>query len=175
MAKSQKIDDVKSQLEQLATQIYVGDIDTAELWGGADVLIAPSRSSKPSGGFYPSPRQVVTANAPQLSWLFFRLRDIFIDFNDGQTKVEFFGRLANAAIRYQKKSGGDEILHDLLAAVLHEAFAIADEIEEGSFHSFAVAGGNEIADDYVDEAERTGFIGIEATRQFFAAKGTSLP
>ncbi len=47
-------------------------------------------------------------------------------------------------------------------------------MEEGTFRSLSVAVGNEIVDDYVDEAEREGFVGIEETRQFLAEKGVTL-
>jgi phosphoribosyl-ATP pyrophosphohydrolase len=117
---------------------------------------------------------VITASAPELSWLFTQLRDIFAGCLDGQTKIEFFGRLANSALRYQARKQGEEALQDLLGAVLHEAFAIAEEMEDGVFHSLSVASGNEIVDDYIDEAERTGFIGVEETKRFFAEKGIQL-
>jgi hypothetical protein len=165
------MEEVKRELEQLATQIAEGHIGTAEYWGGADVAISPSDHPTREGNFYPEPRRVVTASAAELSWLFFRLQDIFSPYYDSQTKIEFFGRLANAARRYQAKKQGVEIPGDLLLAVLHEAFAMAEEMEEESFRSFALALGNEIVDDYIDEAERHGFIGIEETRRFFSEKG----
>jgi hypothetical protein len=165
------MEEAQRKLEALASRISEGDIGTADFWGGADVVISPSEPPASEPSFYPEPRRVVTASAPELSWLFVRLQDIFTPYYDGQTKIEFFGRLANAARRYQAKNQGHEVVGDLLRAVLHEAFAMADEMEEGSFRSLAVAFGNEIVDDYIDEAERRGFIGIEETRRFFAEKG----
>lgn len=166
------LEEIKAKLEQLAARISDGDIGSADdLWGGADVVISFSEPPEQRGGFYPAPRQVVTVAASELSWLFTQLRDLFANHYDGQTKIEFFGRLANAALRYQAKRSGDEQIADLLGAVLHEAFAIADEMEEGHFQSFAVAIGSEIVDDYIDEAERTGFIGVEETRRFFTERG----
>ncbi len=169
------LEGLKAELQRLAGRVAEGDVDSTDpLWGGADVVISPTRRPEPAGAFYPAPRQVITTSAPELSWLFTRLRDIFAEHYNGQTKSEFFGRLANAALRYQAKRRGDEVPGDLLAAVLHEAFAIADEMEEGTFRSLSVAVGNEIVDDYVDEAEREGFVGIEETRQFLAEKGVTL-
>ncbi len=93
---------------------------------------------------------------------------------DGTTKIEFFGRLANAALRYQDKCGGNEKQRDLLFAVLHEAFAMLDEMEEGTFQYLAIAIGNTIADDLIERAESRGFIGVDETKEFFAERGVDL-
>jgi hypothetical protein len=164
-------------LRQIEAQLANEPLPKAQqAWGGADVVIS-TRPSPACGaeGFYPEPRRVVTAYAPELSWMFEALRDAFYaeDRLDGQTKIEFFGRLANAANRCLTRSA-DADARDLCAAVLHEAFAIFDEMEEGSFRSLPLTVGNEIADDYVDEALRTGFIGIEETRKFFSERGVEL-
>jgi len=164
-------------LEQIECQLASPPVPKAnKAWGGADVVIA--LRSKPLGrsdSFYPEPRSVVSPHALELSWLFEGLRDAFHAENriDSQMKIEFFGRLANAANRCLRKSPSPAA-QVLCAAVLHEAFAIYEEMEEGRFGSFAVAVGNEIADDYVDEALRTGFIGVENTREFFAERGIDL-
>jgi hypothetical protein len=165
------MDSVMRKLERLAARIAAGDIGSAALWGGADVVISPTATEPRSGGFYPEPRQVVTPHAEALSWLFVEVRDSFISHYDGQSKIELFGRLANTAVRYQAKTHGEENITDLLNAVLHEAFAIGEEMEEGTFQSFAVAFDGEIVDDYIEEAERKGFIGIEETKRFFAERG----
>jgi len=118
--------------------------------------------------FCPKPRFVVTKHALELSWLFESLRDIFSPVLDGATKIEFYGRLANAANHYLAKAAVQpHSAQDLLFAVAHEAFAILDEMDEGEFHFLLVAVGNTIWDDLVDEAERSGYLGPEATRRFF--------
>ena len=86
---------------------------------------------------------------------------------------EFFGRLANAANRFLSHAA-ESTAQYLCAAVLHEAFAIYEEIDEGTFKSLPVAFGNEIVDDYVDEALRTGFVGTEATVAFFKNRGMEI-
>ncbi len=93
---------------------------------------------------------------------------------DGTTKIEFFGRLANASLRYQSRCKGEEKQIDLLFAVLHEAFSMLDEMEEGSFQYLPVAVGNTIADDFIEEAERRGFLSVEETKRFFAERGVEL-
>lgn len=145
-------------------------------WGGADVVITSKDPPNPSkAGFYPDPRYVITPYSLELSWLFERLRDAFYAEKrlDSCSKIEFFGRLANAANRCIQRS---PVLtaHILFAAVLHEAFAIYDEMEEGNFQCLVLAQGNEIADDYVDDALRTGYIGTEATLDFFRSRGVKV-
>lgn len=142
-------------------------------WGGADVMISRRRPPKATEErFYPEPRYVVTDYALELSWLFVALRDAFYAEKrlDGCSKIEFFGRLANTANRYLGRSA-DPTAHNLCAAVLHEGFAIYEEMEEGNFQCFPVAIGNEIVDDYVDEALRTGYIGTDETLKFFKSHG----
>lgn len=144
-------------------------------WGGADVVITRKPSQKTEGGFYPEPRYVVTNYSFELSWLFEALRDAFYAEArlDSCSKIEFFGRLANAANRFLHRST-HPTAHHVCAAVLHEAFAIHEETEEGTFQCLPVAFGNEIVDDYVDEALRTGFIGTENTLTFFKNHGVEV-
>jgi hypothetical protein len=92
----------------------------ARAWGGADMAISPSSNQDvSSGGFYPAPRCVVTTHTLEVSWLFEALRDAFYAENrlDGQTKIEFFGRLANAANRCLKKNAAPSA-QELCAALL---------------------------------------------------------
>lgn len=164
------------RLAEVASQIATNSLPRAKSsWGGARVIISSERSHPGEAGFYPQARWVVTEHALELSWLFERLRDAFFEAEliDGITKIEFFGRLGNSANRHlarQKNQSG----RDLLYAVLHEAYAIAEEIQDGEFSTLSLAIGNEIADDYVDDALRTGFIGIEETLSFFANRGLDL-
>jgi hypothetical protein len=46
--------------------------------------------------------------------------------------------------------------------------------QEGTVQCLAVAVGNEIVDDYVDDALRTGYIGNEATLDFFRSRGVEV-
>ncbi|MGE3978793.1 MAG: hypothetical protein AB7F94_14570 [Nitrospira sp.] len=145
-------------------------------WAGADVVISMKAPHKQvAGGFYPEPRYVITSYSFELSWLFERVRDAFYieERIDGCSKAEFFGRLANAANRCMQRSKVLTV-HILCAAILHEAFAIYDEMEEGTFRCLAVASGNEIVDDYIDDALRTGYIGNDATAAFFRSRGVEM-
>lgn len=157
---------IRDKLTSLTISISAGHVATAAPWVGADVIITDDSLLPPSPGFYPEPRAVVTEHVGELSWLFESLRDIFKPVLNGQNKIEFYGRLANAANRYISRHTGEQELRDILGAVLHEAFAMADEMAETGFASFAIAFGNEIIDDHIDEAERSGFIDTSETRRF---------
>ena len=144
-------------------------------WGGADVVISFRPQQTSSESFYPEPRFVVTPHALEVSWI---LEELLKAFNaeerlDGQTKIEFFGRLANAANRCLKMNVAASA-HELCAAILHESFAIYEEMERGTFDTLGVALGNEIVDDYVDDVLESGFIGIEETRKFFSERRVNL-
>lgn len=167
----------RMELQRLEQALSQGSIPrAAREWGGADVIIsAKAPDLLAGGGFYPDARFVVTNNSLELSWMFERLRDAFYAESrvDGCSKIEFFGRLANAANRCLRRDPNASA-HTLCASVLHEAFAILDEMDEGSFKYLVVAVGNEIADDYVDDAIRSGFLSPEETRAFFASHGVDV-
>lgn len=136
-------------------------------WGGADVLITSEAKEVKSGGFYPPKRTVVTPFSKELTWLFERLRDAFSGLIDGASRNEFYGRLANAASNYQTSVNGDGDSQDILKAVLYEAVVMLEEMEEGTFEYLLAAPGNTILADLVKEAEESGYIGVEATNEFF--------
>lgn len=136
-------------------------------WGGADVVITDEEPNLSQDGFYPDPRFVVTQFSHELSWLFNTLKVVFNPYIDGCSKIEFYGRLANMAERYQVRLHGEEEQEqDLLNAVLHEAFSMLDEMEEGGFRFLVVAEGNTIFDDIIDRADSGGYLGVEKTRQY---------
>ena len=137
-------------------------------WGGADVVITSlEKKSANSERFYPEPRTVVTPFSRELSWLFERLRDAFSGLIDGTSKIEFYGRLANAARDYQNAVNGDGNDRDILLAVLYESIIMLEEMHEGTFEYLTVATGNTILADLVTQAEKSGYIGVEATEEFF--------
>jgi hypothetical protein len=170
---SQSLEQVRKELKDIALTIDTITFDKGhpvKEWGGADVVIT-SIIPTPSTGdsFYPEPRYVVTPSAKVLSRLFYSLRDAFKKIDDFSFfKIEFFGRLANAALRYQSRlAGSSENPKDLLQAVLHEAFAMLDEMEEGSFKILPFAPGNTIWDDLVERGEASGYLGTKQTQLFF--------
>jgi hypothetical protein len=127
----------RERLNELADEILSPDYGRAASvreWGGADVVIT-SPPLKPMGEcFYPEPRYVVTPNAKLLSKLFYDLRDAFRELLDFSSKIEFYGRLAMAALDYQEDLRGEpEDTAELLKAVFAEAQAMLAQMEQGSF------------------------------------------
>ena len=162
---------VKASLNEISHLIEGSDITTLRArhnWGGADVVITASLKGTPQkDAFYPEPRTVVTPFSLEVSWLFEHLRDAFAGLIDGTSKIEFYGRLASAARSYQQQVNGGENAKDIMRAVLYEAVVMLEEMEEGTFECLSVAEGNTILADLVDEAEKSGYIGVEATKEFF--------
>ena len=141
------------------------------MWQGADVVITSKPQIVEEGGFYPAPRYVVTSHAPELSWLFEQIRDIFIEINDyGFLKEEIFGRLGNTVNRFLSKNP-EANTRETLLAVMHEAFAISEEIQDGEFATLMVTSGNQILDDLISESEKGGFLTVEETKAYFKGKG----
>ncbi len=161
----------REALNYLFQRLLLTPVPTDKEWGGANIVITSRQVNRASSSSYSQLRHVVTADAKELSWLFCQLQDIFLGLYDSTSELEFFGRLANTALRYQRMSKDDENQRDLLFAVLHEAFAILDEMEKGTFEYFLVSPGNEIVDDFIEQTKRRGFISVEETNRFFAEKG----
>jgi len=165
---------VRTKLESLrGVRTDSARLRNAPLWGGADVIVTDVMPETLKSGFRHEARYVVTPFAHQLSWLIVQMWEAFKPFMDGTTKIEFFGRLANAANRQIAGSENAEHADDLLDAVLHEGFAIADELEDGSFRYLDVALGNTIYDDLIEDAERQGYLTVDETTQWFSDRGLS--
>jgi len=160
-----------AKLVLLSTEIVNGQSGNSTLWQGADVVITSNAPIVEDGGFYPPPRYVLTAHASELSWLFEQVRNIFIEIDDyGFLKEEIFGRLGNTANRFLAKNSEADTDETLLA-VMHEAFAIAEEIRDGEFAALMVTSGNQILDDLISESEKGGFLTVEETKAYFKDKG----
>ena len=160
-----------TNLLNLSTSIANGQLGNSRMWQGADVVVTSKSPVIEEGGFYPAPRYVVTSHASELSWLFEQVRNIFMEVDDyGYLKEEIFGRLGNTANRFLLKNPNANAQETLLA-VMHEAFAIAQEIQDGQFETLTVTSGNQILDDLIYESEKDGFLTVEQTKAFFVAKG----
>jgi hypothetical protein len=145
-------------------------IERAREWDGADVGIV-SKPPDPDdlSRFYPEPRYVVTEYSHELSWLFSELWKPDVRAIFGPVKEEFFGRLANAANRYLRRTD-NPILRDLLGAVVHEAYVSLEAVEDGIFYTLLVASGGEIYDDWVDDSDRDDYMTVEEKAQWFAER-----
>ena len=140
------IDELKS-LEQILGNDIIPKARRS--WGGADVVISRNAPTRQANDFYPDPRYVVTRYDREVSWLFEKLRDAFYAENrlDSCSKIEFFGRLANAANRCIRQDNSHDAFM-VCSEVLSEAIAIYNEMESGRFGCLPIASGSEILDDY---------------------------
>ncbi len=155
MSENKKTGTVEETLKQLAETIASGNIPKADTpWASRDIRIVSEVPHKTEDAFYPDPRYVVTEYPLEVSWVFSALKNAFYDEDllDGCSKVEFFGRLANAATRAIE--GKPEIsCPDLCKAVTLEAETIYNELTRGEFHCLSLGIGNEIFDDSRKKSE----------------------
>ena len=127
-------------------------------WGGAGVCLSLENPEPRTGvAFYPEPLYVVTRHALELSSVFGQATDTFIGWVDHLSKLAFYGRMADAAIRCLKQLPNASA-QLLCAAVVHECAAIANELEAGKEGTQAVS------------ARITGFVSAENTTSFFAER-----
>jgi hypothetical protein len=142
-----------------------------EDWQGADVVIC-RKAPAPSHGFYPDPRFVETEFVGEVSWLFVKLRNIFWDEDGyGAWKEEFFGRLGNVAVKYQAAATG-LTCSNLLLAVIHEAYAMAEEIADtGGIATMMLTWDNRILDDFTEISDLSAYLTTEETTEFLKGLG----
>jgi hypothetical protein len=109
-------DELREKLLQLARKLEAGNIEKAAAWRGADVQIGYPKRKLHHG----RDRYVGTRHVGALSWMFSELREAFSKYEviNHSNKIDFYGRLANAAIRCVQER--DSKL-PVCAAVLHEA------------------------------------------------------
>ena len=144
-----------TKLVRLSTEIVNGQSGSSSMWQGADVVITNKPPIIQDGGFYPAPRYVVTSHASELSWLFEQVRNIFMEIDGyGVLKEEIFGRLGNLANRFLSRNP-DANAGETLLAVMHETFAIAEEIQNGEFVTLIITSGNQILDDLIFDDARS--------------------
>lgn len=89
-----------------------------ELFCGADIIISDDPGCPGSNGWSDYVK-VVTTYAKELSWLVFRLKDIFSGELDYSNKYRFYGTLAEKANSVIAKGGHSA--EDLLLAVIETA------------------------------------------------------
>ena len=125
------------KLSQLEEKVRNADIskeaDGTEEWGGADVVIAAQMTKEMEDWIGSQPfvisfqkkvprrRLVLTRYSRELSWLFFRLKDIFYDRLDYITKYDFYGLLAQAALDHLERNDGKADLKGMLVEVIEAA------------------------------------------------------
>jgi hypothetical protein len=83
------------------------------------------------------------------------------------TKVEFFGRLGNGARRYQQRAGENQNVRDLLNAVVHEAYEIVSDIDNGRFYALPVAPPGVVHDDLLPDSAHDDALSDSDLEQWF--------
>jgi hypothetical protein len=164
------------QLHSLSRRLIAPALPRAsQRWGGAGIVIIGTHPEAKTESEWRQIRTVATPHNFELPWLIEALRDAFYQEKrvDSCSKFEFFGRLANAANRCIAQTE-KPTPHQLCAAVLHEAFAIYEDMDFATFQSYPVALGNEIVDDRRNGAHETGFVSNEATKEFFKKHGVEI-
>lgn len=92
------------------------------LFGGAGIVISKDKVADNGNGYI----TVVSKYAVELSSVIYSLRDIFSGKIDYLTKFEFFGRLAEAANKYQRDQGDNA---GVVQAVIDESRRMASELQ----------------------------------------------
>ncbi len=126
--------EIMDKIRDLENTVKTADIlklaEGTEEWGGADVVIAARMNndleewvgSQPMVISFqkmaPRRRLVLTRHSRELSWLFFRLKDIFYDRIDYINKYDFYGILAQAALDHIEKISGKSDLKAMLLDIL---------------------------------------------------------
>lgn len=164
-------DSLTPKIDEIAEQVRGGTTGKDEAWQGADVVVC-RKAPPPSRGFYPDPRYVETEFVGELSWLFAKLRNIFWDEDGyGAWKEEFFGRLGNVAVKYQAAAKG-LTCSNLLLAVTHEAYAMAEEIADtGGIATRMLTWDNRILDDFTEISDLSAYLTTEETTEFLKGLG----
>ena len=123
--------DAKHALWSVSEEIYRYAYDFYSLpseWDGHDVFIT---SDPAAAGDNPGTGRLVmvTSAAPQISWLFGRLRDAFS--NLGGLESRHYVRLIGVARAHELTSDAEYKVNGILRAVMDEAFLILEEIQTG--------------------------------------------
>jgi hypothetical protein len=157
---------MKNRIFDLLEQVELGNIGKALPWNGADVVVSKRAPSPSENSFYPDPRLVETKYVGELSWLFEQLKDIFLGRGGyGVWKEEFFGRLGNAATKFQSVCP-DGSVRGLLTAVIEEASTMEEEItREGGLQYLPVTFDNQILDDFVLLSDDNNYLSKEETKK----------
>ena len=96
------VPDIAEGLEKLLQYLDSGKVvpQAKRLWVGARVVISLKKQNiQGDFGFYPAPIEIVTPHARELSWIFYDLREIFVQAGvlDSINKFSFYQQLAEAA------------------------------------------------------------------------------
>ena len=118
--KQKKIDILR---EIILTKDITHEAKKTILFGGADISFV-SKIPTQKNSFYGDPLYVVTKFSKELSWLIYKLKEIFNEDLDYMNKYSFYGRLAECA-----NKSISENLKKILLDILDEAEKMSKESE----------------------------------------------
>jgi hypothetical protein len=122
--------DAKHALWSASEEIYEYAFDYYSLpseWDGRDLFITSDPSAV--GANAAGRHVIVTSAAPQIAWLFGRLRDAFASLGNGGLESEHYLRLGDVARAYELTSVREYKVNAILRAVMNEAVAILEEMQ----------------------------------------------
>ena len=120
-------------MEEIKSEKYSNELGLVREWGGADVVIRSNLDKNTerwleeptlvvSGqNTIPKRRAVITPCSKELSWLFYKLKEIFRGEIDFTSKYDFYGLLAQEAIEYLELYENNVNCKMLLISVLKKA------------------------------------------------------
>ena len=122
--------DAKHALWSVSEEIYEYAYDYYSLpseWDGRDLFITSDTTAVVTNA---AGRQViVTSAAPQIAWLFGRLRDAFTSLGPDGLESQHYLRLGGVARAYELTSDREYKLNGILRAVMNEAVVILEEMQ----------------------------------------------
>jgi hypothetical protein len=124
-----KYRDAKHALWSMSEEIYDYAYDYYSLpseWDERDLFITQTRAVVTNAA---GRHVIVTSAAPQIAWLFGRLRDAFTNLGHGGLESEHYLRLGGVARAYELTSDREYKLNGILRAVMNEAVVIFEEMQ----------------------------------------------
>jgi hypothetical protein len=125
-----KYRDAKHALWSVSEEIYDYAYDYYSLpsdWDERDLFITSDTTAVVSNAA--GRHVIVTSAAPQIAWLFGRLRDAFASLGNHGLESEHYVRLAGVAKVYELTSDREYKLNGILRAVMNEAEVILEEMQ----------------------------------------------
>ena len=125
-----KYRDAKHALWSISEEIYDYAYDYYSLpsdWDERDLFITSDTTAVVTDAA--GRHVVVTSAAPQIAWLFGRLRDAFTNLGPGGLESQHYLRLGGVAKAYELTSVREYKLNGILRAVMTEAVVILEEMQ----------------------------------------------
>jgi len=122
--------DAKHALWSVSEEIYDYAYDYYSLpseWDGCDLFVTSDRTAVVTNAA--GRHVIVTSAAPQIAWLFGRLRDAFTSLGHRGLESQHYLRLAGVARAYELTSDREYKLNGILRAIMNEAVVILEEMQ----------------------------------------------